>query len=278
MNSLLFWNCRGAKKKKASLYLKEVVKDQNVIFVGLLETKLVTIENKDVENMIGNGWNYSFVPSAGLSGGILVMWRSSQAKFNLIEFSSQFILGDLEIKNKGNWRVATIFGSKEVHNRRLLWNGLEKHITNDWPLVFGGDFNCLLAKEDKIGGRKFTFFIGPRKMKYFMTANDLHELNFMGPRLTWSHNKKGNERIMERLDRILVNAAAMNCNQYMVTKHLPRIASDHCPILLHTCFSFKHQEIYQIRGYVGFISGFICYSEKFMDEKRPRISCINSEL
>ncbi|XP_020686436.2 uncharacterized protein LOC110102440 [Dendrobium catenatum] len=234
MNSILFWNCRGAKKKRASLYLKEVVKDQNVLFVGLLETKLVFIEHKDMKSLIGTGWNYSFVPSAGLSGGILALWRSSLANFNMIESSSQFIVGDLDILNKGKWRVATIYGSKDVYNRRFLWNGLEKHITNDWPLVIGGDFNCLLAKEDKIGGRKFNFSLGPREMKYFMTSNDRHELNFIGPRMTWSNNKKGYDRIMERLDRILVNFVAVNCNQQMVVKHLPRIASDHCPILLNT--------------------------------------------
>ncbi|PKU65728.1 Putative ribonuclease H protein [Dendrobium catenatum] len=55
----------------------------------------------------------------------------------------------------------------------------------------------------------------------------------MGPMFTWSNNKKGLERIMERLDRIIVNSYSVNTNQLLVAKHLPRIASDHCPILLN---------------------------------------------
>ncbi|KAI0488458.1 hypothetical protein KFK09_028290 [Dendrobium nobile] len=67
-----------------------------------------------------------------------------------------------------------------------------------------------------------------------MTSNDLHVLGFVGPRLTWSNNKKGADRIMERLDRMMVNTISVNHNQHLVVKHLPRIASDHCPILLNT--------------------------------------------
>ncbi|XP_028554099.1 uncharacterized protein LOC114580501 [Dendrobium catenatum] len=45
---------------------------------------------------------------------------------------------------------------------------------------------------------------------------------------------------MERLDRMMVNSIYVNCNQQMVVKHLPIIASDHCPILLNTLeFSSK---------------------------------------
>ncbi|XP_020686778.1 uncharacterized protein LOC110102681 [Dendrobium catenatum] len=195
---------------------------------------MVSIEHKDVESLIGTGCNFSYVPLAGLSGGILVLWRSNLANFSMIESSSQFIIGDLDILNKGKWRIATIYGSKDVYNRRLLCNGLEPHITNDCIMVIGGDFNCLLDKEDKKGGRRFSFSFGPKEMKYFMTSNDIYELGFSGHRLTWSNNKKGSDQIMERLDRMMVNSISVNYNQQMVVKHLPRIVSDHCPILLNT--------------------------------------------
>ncbi|KAI0510880.1 hypothetical protein KFK09_011490 [Dendrobium nobile] len=44
MSSLLFWNCRGAKKEEASHYLRCVIKDNGVFFVGLLETKLAYVK------------------------------------------------------------------------------------------------------------------------------------------------------------------------------------------------------------------------------------------
>ncbi|XP_020684616.2 uncharacterized protein LOC110101166 [Dendrobium catenatum] len=165
---------------------------------------MVSIENKDVENLIGIDWDYCYHPSNGFSGGILVLWRRNISKFIKIDSSNQFLIGDLDIINKGTWRIGTIYGSKDVYNRRSLWNGLEPFITNELPKLIGGDFNCLLSKEDKKGGR----------------------------RLTWSNNKKGADRIMERLDRILVNSIAVNYNQQLVVKHLSRVASDHFPLIL----------------------------------------------
>ncbi|XP_028549984.1 uncharacterized protein LOC110097240 [Dendrobium catenatum] len=233
MNSIVFWNCRGAKKKKASLYLKEIVKEHKAIFVGLLETKLSFIHSKEVNTLIGTGWDFNYVPSAGLLGGILVMWKSRMASFKVIDSSSQFIIGDLDIPLIGKWRIATSYGSKEVHKRRDLWIGLYHHISIDFPLIIGGDFNCLLAKEEKKGGRRFIMSSGPKDMKSFLISNNLYELKFMGPMFTWSNNKKGLERIMERLDRMIINSYSVNTNQLLVVKHLPRIASDHCPILLN---------------------------------------------
>ncbi|XP_028554069.1 uncharacterized protein LOC114580488 [Dendrobium catenatum] len=233
MNSIVFWNCRGAKKKKASLYLKEIAKEHKVIFVGLLETKLSFIYSKEVDSLIGIGWDFNYLPSAGLSGGILVMWKSRMTSYNVIESYSQFIIGYMDIPLIVKWRIATSYGSKEVHKRRDLWNGLEPYISIDFPLIIGGDFNCLLAKEEKKGVRRFIMSLGPKEMKSFFISNNLYELKFMGPMFTWSNNKKGQDRIMERLDRMIVNSYSVNTNKILVVKHLTRITSDHCPILLN---------------------------------------------
>ncbi|KAI0496381.1 hypothetical protein KFK09_022697 [Dendrobium nobile] len=55
------------------------------------------INSKEVNSLIGIGWDFNYVPSAGLSGGLLVMWKSRMASFKVIDSSSQFINGDLDI-------------------------------------------------------------------------------------------------------------------------------------------------------------------------------------
>ncbi|PKU83646.1 putative mitochondrial protein [Dendrobium catenatum] len=52
----------------------------------------------------------------------------------------------------------------------------------------------------------------------------------MGPKYTWCNNKNGGGRILERLDRCLINSMALIHLQTTVLKHLARIASDDCPI------------------------------------------------
>ncbi|KAI0496288.1 hypothetical protein KFK09_022602 [Dendrobium nobile] len=140
---------------------------------------------------------------------------------------------DLIIPEKLNFnRVNT---TEENQNLVLLTNDILKNLgdNSNTAKKKGGDFNCLLAKEEKKGGRRFNMSSGPKDMKSFLISNNLYELKFMGPMFTWSNNKKGLDRIMERLDRMIVNSYSVNNNQLLVVKHLPRIASDHCPILLN---------------------------------------------
>ncbi|KAI0503826.1 hypothetical protein KFK09_014769 [Dendrobium nobile] len=91
-------------------------------------------------------------------------------------------------------------------------------------------------KVGKRGGkerRKFLFNLGTKEMKSFISCNDLHEVSCVGPKFTWCNNKKGAERILEKMDRCLVNSAAFNSPHRLMERHLARIASDHSPILLN---------------------------------------------
>ncbi|KAI0515989.1 hypothetical protein KFK09_008660 [Dendrobium nobile] len=207
-SSIAFWNCRGARKRRASLYLKEIVKDFGIFFIGLLETKINSFERKKVDILSGTDWNFYCVPSEGIYGSILVLWKGNIASFQILESSSQFIVRDLEILNKGTWRIASIYGSKDVYRRRLLWERLEFFANKELPMVIGGDFNCILSSEDKRGGKRFKLSLGSKEMKTFLANNDLHEVGFVGPKFTWCKNKQGPERILERLDKCFINPAA----------------------------------------------------------------------
>ncbi|XP_020684665.1 uncharacterized protein LOC110101207 [Dendrobium catenatum] len=232
MNSIVFWNYRGARKVLASLYLKEFVKQYGVGFIGLLETKVSSMNRKDIIALIGMDWNCFHYPSEGLSGGTLILWNTRFAFFNALFSSCQCVIGDLKIHNKELWKISTVYANKDSYKRRDLWNQLEKYMLLDSPSVVGGDFNCLLSKGDKKGGRGFEFSQGSKEMKYFFANLDYHELSFIGPRYTWCNNKLGGAQILERLDRCFVNSSALESNSLLVVHHLPRIASDHCPIMM----------------------------------------------
>ncbi|PKU83069.1 hypothetical protein MA16_Dca007740 [Dendrobium catenatum] len=68
-------------------------------------------------------------------------------------------------------------------------------------------------------------------MKSFITCNDLHEVACVGPKYTWCNNKRGVDRILEKLDRCLVNATTFNSSHRLLVKHLTRLALNHYPIL-----------------------------------------------
>ncbi|XP_020681551.1 uncharacterized protein LOC110098935 [Dendrobium catenatum] len=194
MSSLLFWNCRGARKREVPLYLKEVVKDHDVFFIGLMETKMSIINRKDVDVLIGKEWDFYHFPAMGLSGVILVLWNMKIGNFFITDTSSQVIVGDLSIPRMGSWRIATVYGSRCYKERETLWSLLNKCMVSSNPSIIGGDFNCVLNKDEKRGGKRFLFTKEPRDMKGFMTSCDFHDVGIIGPR------------------------------------HLARVASDHSPI------------------------------------------------
>ncbi|PKU86693.1 threonine dehydratase [Dendrobium catenatum] len=162
----------------------------------------------------------------------MVLWRSDLASFSVLKEADQCIIRDLNVFNKGVWMIATIYGHKEVIKRRELWGSLHEVSNRKIPFIVGGDFNCILSQEDKRGGRKFVFSQGPKEMADFLNVNDLHDVGFVGPRFTWCNNKSGGERILERLDSCLLNSIAINGVQVAVVRHLARVASDHCSIVL----------------------------------------------
>ncbi|XP_020692362.1 uncharacterized protein LOC110106723 [Dendrobium catenatum] len=187
---------QGARKREASLYLKEVVRDHEVVFIGIMKTKLYNIDRSDVDCLIGRDWDFFHLPVVGLSGGILNIWNRNKVSFVVQESSSQAVIGVLSTPLIGDWKVATVYGSRCCVERRDLWSILEKNMIGPGPSLVGGDFNC-----------------------------------FIGPSYTWCNNKDGSSRIWERLDRCLVNSASLQLVPAGRARHLARMASDHYPII-----------------------------------------------
>ncbi|XP_020683391.1 uncharacterized protein LOC110100294 [Dendrobium catenatum] len=119
-------------------------------------------------------------------------------------------MGRLRIANTLDWEVAVVYADKERYTRKGFWEDISKFHALDSPLLVGGDFNCILAKEEKKGGRAFHFSPAASDMAEFMFKNDLIDPGFVGPSHTWTNNK----------DAIRTEVL-----------HLTRLASDHCPII-----------------------------------------------
>ncbi|PKU74585.1 hypothetical protein MA16_Dca003788 [Dendrobium catenatum] len=83
---------QGARKKATGNYLRHLVGDNDVHFIGLVETKIETLARADVDKLIGVGWNYFHFPSSGKSGGILVLWRKDITTFDVLDAHDQVVV------------------------------------------------------------------------------------------------------------------------------------------------------------------------------------------
>ncbi|KAK8936381.1 hypothetical protein KSP39_PZI013102 [Platanthera zijinensis] len=99
-------------------------------------------------------------------------------------------------------------------------------------MIVGGDFNCLLLPEERQGSRPFVYLQGSLEMDAAVTELDLQELGFTGSAFTWCNNQPGLGRVLGRLDRVFVNSIVLDVIPLGSVRHLPRVGSDHCPLLL----------------------------------------------
>lgn len=123
--------------------------------------------------------------------------------------------------------------------RLLNWETL-RHlgVNRREPWICVGDFNEIASHSKKVGGRRKDQF----KIDCFTSLNeDIHmeDMGFKGQMHTWSNNRRGNDRIMERLDRVLANLSwCLKFSKAQCVNGLA-IGSDHSPVelILNFCDS-----------------------------------------
>ncbi|KAA3465047.1 tyrosine decarboxylase 1-like [Gossypium australe] len=129
-----------------------------------------------------------------------------------------------EEKTKGS----EILDHPDRSKRKILWDGLKSAMPpQSTPWILMGDFNAILDPEDKRSPRT----IGKRCKLFgnFVDSCGLQDLGFNGPKFTWQRGGTS-----ARLDRALANNTWMESFPQCLISNLPRIKSDHRPIILST--------------------------------------------
>lgn len=106
---------------------------------------------------------------------------------------------------KGDIKASWIYGDPDCGRRSINWETLNQIGVNMLePWLCAGDFNDITHHREKLGGR-------PKDQHKMDGFNDListigmEDLGCKGHRFTWSNNRRGDDRIQERLDRALGN-------------------------------------------------------------------------
>ena len=164
--------------------------------------------------------------ATGFFEGIWIIWRNF-FDVEIVLNHNQFIHLKISVQNVIQSWVTAVYASPNSIGRHELWHHLNC-IANSMhdPWILGGDFNLILYAEEKRGGSQLSTDVCPN-FKSWYHVKQMVDLQFSSPRFTWSR-----ENLSKRVDRAMSNQDwIIKFNSYSVT-HLPRIESNHIPILV----------------------------------------------
>ncbi|XP_026459370.1 uncharacterized protein LOC113360033 [Papaver somniferum] len=135
-------------------------------------------------------------------------------------------------------------------NRSQFWQSLSvysQHVSG--PKCFIGDFTALSSVREKFGGDQ-SLNTTITQFNSFIHENHLLDLGFSGPAYTWCNGRQFQSLIRERLDRVIATPDWYLMFEKSGVLHLPRISSDHSPILLNTCRNIeRNPPSYRFKAY-----------------------------
>ncbi|XP_019163558.1 PREDICTED: uncharacterized protein LOC109159904 [Ipomoea nil] len=226
----LIWNCQGASRRPFRHALKHLLQVYKPNILGLFEPKVYGDQANKICSQLGFS-DWIRVEAVGFSGGIWVLWKDL-VHISVLFTHPQFILVQVSQSRQPPWVFAAVYGSPTHHLRRRLWRDLSQSKRGpQGPLLVAGDFNSVINKEETTN---YSSFSTQRSSDFvnWIQDEDLFDLGFSGPKLTWVKNEPTDATKGARLDRALCNIDWRVRFPDAEVEHLPRVASDHAPLLL----------------------------------------------
>ncbi|GMY14460.1 hypothetical protein FCV25MIE_09699 [Fagus crenata] len=227
-----FWR-RGAVYPNFRRNFAELMHSHHPTIVVLVETRILGQRVVDVSTALGFD-RVIRSDAEGFSGGIWLLWDSGSVTLDILQVNNQAIHAIVHVHHSNPpWLFIALYASPKFATRLSLWEHLTSFAgSHNLPWMIAGDFNEILASNEKFS----TSLASQRRISCFHNCLDkcnLLDLGFNGPRFTWT-NKRQDGLVMEKLDRVLCNPAWKHSFEEVNVIHLPRIASDHSPILINT--------------------------------------------
>ena len=224
--NLVSLNIRGAACQVKHNWVKEICSSKNINFFGFLDEKLI-------RSLWGSsGFDFEFLPSNGLSGGILSVWDSVAFQ------KSDSVKGSGFLAIKGVWALlgktcflVNVYAPQQINDKKKLWKDLlslrSTYVDAIWILF--GDFNEVREESDRIGShfsRSGAFYFNE-----FIAESGLSDIRCGGRKFT---RFSSDDSKLSKLDRILVSHNFFEAWPVPCLEILPRRFSDHCPLLLRS--------------------------------------------
>lgn len=229
--NIICWNCRGAGGPRKKEFLNNLLQSTRAQIAFIIETKRSTQKSLLYSQNLFLP-NLSCVPSQGRSGGLWLLWANN-VNLQIIQKSRFFIHARITEPHKPPWTLIGVYGDPHHTLSNTIWQEIKKIVETDEKCCLLGDFNSVLNEQEKYGGSA-RLNSSSTLFRQFLFDTGLVDLGFRGPAYTWTNCQHTSTAIFQRLDRILVSSSWSQTFPHAYVNHLPRIHSDHAPLLLRT--------------------------------------------
>jgi exonuclease III len=229
----LIWNCQGLGISSKVQFLKELIRDEKIDFIGLQETQRSHFSDSWLTSLAGSKpFAWFSAPPNGRSGGLLVGFNTDVFDVRENEID-EFMIRTLIFHREKNliWNFVNVYGAAQKENKCRFLCELSSFCSRSRaPLLVGGDFNIIRKVEEKnkpVGVNKWSFLFNS-----IIEQNGLVEFDLNNRLFTWSNNRI--DPIFEKLDQFLASPEWDLAYNNINVRGLNRSFSDHVPLCIQT--------------------------------------------
>ncbi|XP_019451789.1 PREDICTED: uncharacterized protein LOC109353883 [Lupinus angustifolius] len=193
------------------------------------------IAREDVNNMFWDELNLKFFAYNERGTLLPNLWGLCNKDLSpqVIATSNQLIAVSVTMEAK-LVHLCAVYAHSHYIQRRALWKdiiSLMRQHVGAWNCI--GDFNVVRGAYECRGSRLPCSNISKEFISFSEEGNLVH-LETRGAEFTWSNKRRGSALTEKRLDRSMCNDDWLSTWNYVSYCTLPKISSDHHPLLL-TC-------------------------------------------
>ncbi|KAI9108431.1 hypothetical protein K1719_020622 [Acacia pycnantha] len=147
---------QGSCDRNFFQHIKLATKASNPSCLLLSETKSISDTRFGCLRKLGYD-QLDFVPSEGRSGGLLAAWKSDYISVSVLRKNRQILHLLCSLRGKPPLLISAIYAIPTDRHKQLLWQELHSISSTNSPWVVIGDFNDILASDERVGGAEVNF-------------------------------------------------------------------------------------------------------------------------
>ncbi|KAL9232349.1 hypothetical protein vseg_007472 [Gypsophila vaccaria] len=244
MDNIGFWNVKGMNRLTKQNEINFFLHNKDIGLIGLIETK---INNKAFQKAQLSFYNWCISTNSGYhkGGRIWIVWKPQVYRVQFLEYSAQHIHMKVEsIQRSQSFYFTVVYAFNGIQDRVPLWGHLRRISSSvSGPWAIGGDFNCIMSVNEKVGGNVTTE--GSDQFRNCIGDCSVIDLHSTSAYYTWNNKQSAGERIHCKLDRFLVNKEWSTHYPDSYAHFLTEGLSDHSPCLVQFSQPPQHKRSFK---------------------------------